>query len=114
MLHLPLETPRGLVHRHYTIRGTGEEIIIYAYHFPGTSELDMAETVRHRPREKLPGDLFRLLEPSLQFLHAHVKDESKAAMKQKERDAMRLRPTFPTNMTMELHDGNSNALAGRR
>ena len=86
MLHLPLDVPRGLVKK-YRRNSDGSRLIIYAYHFPGTSNLTIPPTVKHRPREKVSAEVFDAMRPHLVFLDSYDRAHEKGA-------GVRDRPTF--------------------
>lgn len=102
MLHLPLDHPRGLVMRVRPVKSDKTWVIIYAYQFAGSEDLDLELTEKHRPREKIPDGLFQVLRPHLRFFREYTQAPTEAEKQRNRARARRLRPVFsvPVNTTV--------------
>lgn len=101
MLHLPLDYPRGLLHKTPRQNKAGVWALMYAYPFVDCHKLSMTPSKGpgrpERPRELMPAAMFsRLREAGV--LHKVV-DYDRAHEKG---EAMRRRPTFALQEMMEL------------
>jgi hypothetical protein len=99
MLHFPLDHPRGLVMRARPVRSDSTWVIIYAYPFPGSNDLDLEPTEKHRPREKIPDALYQVLKPHLRYFREYTQATTAAEKERKRKEAMRRRPVFPVPVT---------------